>query len=293
MVVQNTKSVHKLKPRLFRSDADDMQYISVLLFCSYGAFLAGQNTAEVQAPCEPLLARAIGKTAATGSEWTKHDKQADRQRTINREREKSPTPPPVGRTGHGNPSRGGNGWWQPRVQQHSTHPPLGLVCPGCGRAGIRGGVRCNSGGGNLTTFGESKLHDRATATDTITDQICTEGARIMDATAEISAGKKRPVRDEVSASDQSSLPDVSASARCAPVGSTFHTSLGVIVDACTWWRHGHAGAAGMSDSGRTIRNENHEPTSSGGKNGQNNTFGPWCLSFFATNPAADQRHEYK
>lgn len=201
-----------------------------------------------------------------------HDRQADRQRAIDPEREQSTPPPPlVGRTGHGNSSRGGKEWWQPRVQQqHSTHPPHVLVCPGCGQAGIRGGVRCSSGG-TLATSGEPKLHDEAASTDTITDQFCTEDMRAMEGTAECSAGKERAVRGEGSASHQSSPTDVSASsAGCAHVGSTFHTSLGVIVDACTWWRHGDADSAGMTDGVRTTRNENHAPHCIGGKNGQNN-----------------------
>lgn len=215
-------------------------------------------------PSEPLLTRAMGKTPATASGRVNQDTQE--QRTVHPERKQN-KPPLVGRTGHGDPSRGGDGW-ESRVRRHLTPPPHRLVCPGCGRAGIRGGVRCNSGGAR-TTYGEPELRDRATSTQITKNNIlCTEDMSIMDGTAECSAGNSGIAWGEGPASHQSSPTGVSAPAPRTPVGNTFHTSLGVIVDACTWGRRGDAVVAEMVDGGRATRNENNAPYCSGGENMQ-------------------------
>ncbi len=98
-----------------------------------------------------------------------------------------------------------------------------LVCPGCARSGLRGGVRNRSNSNDARTAESSEkpqlgLHavPRPTA--------------ILDS------------------------PNGAASTEVPAVGSTFHTSLGVVVDTCVWRRRSDASLSGMTCGDRVAGN---------------------------------------
>jgi len=102
-------------------------------------------------------------------------------------------------------SRGGEG--EGPGHQDSNNLPSGvLVCPGCTSSGLRGGVRNRS------------ICDDAQTAESNTEQ------RV----------ERRAVPTPTAASTEFSA-----------LGRTFHTSLGVVVDICTWWRQSKASLSGV------------------------------------------------
>lgn len=135
---------------------------------------------------EPLLARAVD-TVATSV----RDRPGEGRRP---KQLKEPGDLLAGGVGEGRCLTRGEEGEGPVYQDSNTLFDGLLVCPGCARSGVRGGVR-NRGNSN-------------------------------DARA------------------------ASTKAKVPAVGSTFHTSLGVVVDTCLWWRRSGASLSGMADGDR-------------------------------------------
>lgn len=130
-----------------------------------------------------------------------------------------------------------------RERQRSGPRVQGPVCPGCQCSGVRGGVRY-IGGGPATTHGEQQTkHDDtqdAVSVNNINQAaLCTEenftgGDVEMPVTRPGECSKR-----------QESPRDISSCTDCVAVGGgTFRTSLGVVVDICTWRQKHNADVAG-------------------------------------------------
>lgn len=176
------------------------------------------------APCDLLLARANNTLATERSHGAKQAcwRQLDGLLAAGTEQTLDPARLP----------RGGADY---REQQLSGLGAQGLVCPGCGRSSVRGGVRCNNGGAEMCGGG----HQAAAPTDH-TDH--------MTSTAEVStAGWARRSWEYLTPRTPT---NVSSSTDRAAAGGTFHTSLGVIVDICKWQQQDGAGLAGAARGDR-------------------------------------------
>lgn len=115
-------------------------------------------------------------------------------------------------------------------RQQSGNRAPGLVCPGCGRSGVRGGVRCIGGGPEINGEEEQVKQQDSTQAAVPTSRInqaapCPE-EQLVGGTEGSSMGWVRR-SGEYSTDTPSSTDFVGA-------GGTFHTSLGVVVDVCEW-----------------------------------------------------------
>lgn len=187
------------------------------------------------APCEPLLARANYTSA---SERSKLDKQAYRQRQAE--------PLAEGTGQERDPARIRREGTDEREQRHSRLGAQGLVCPGCGRSGVRGGVR-RIGGSADKNGGEKQFqrHDPTQAafpTNHINRITLHTEENLLGGAVEVSTGGSARRSGEYS-TPRSSPTDMSSSAGCVAACGTLNTSLGVIVDICTWQQQGEANVA--------------------------------------------------
>lgn len=143
------------------------------------------------------------------------------------------------------------------------------MCPGCGRSGVRGGVRCNDGGEQ-----QVEQHD-ATQAAVPTNHIyqaalrTEENENFVDVSTVGWARRSR----EYSAS-RSSPTDVSSSTDCVAAGGTFCTSLGVVVDICTWQQQG---GANVGEAARGDRDGERNECSRKRANGEHGVYRTPCL----------------
>ena len=154
--------------------------------------------------CDPLLARAVDSCATPGTE---RSEELNEQGGLLAEGTGQERRHLTGRgTGEGR---------EGQEQQNSAGPPDGLVCPGCTRSGLRGGVRFMSEDAQTTP--------------------CSPGPQ-----AESEGGEQAVCAPQVVPDDHARKAPTDGSA----VGRTFHTSLGVVVDTCIWRRQGDANLEG-------------------------------------------------
>lgn len=187
-------------------------------------FPVGQASPVALAPCSLLLA---GANTMLGTERFPGDRQACW---------------PQHGTGH--PAQTQRGGADSREQQHSGLRSKGLVCPGCGRSGVRGGVRC-SGGVARANGGEQQFEQHGTTQTAVLNHRIQRAAlrtdeneNLTNASVEESAADWARKPEEY-ATQRHSPTHVSSPADCvAAAGGTFRTSLGVVVDICTWRQQG-------------------------------------------------------
>ncbi|CAM9320037.1 unnamed protein product [Ectocarpus sp. 4 AP-2014] len=126
-----------------------------------------------------------------------------------------------------------------------------LVCPGCGRSGIRGGVRCDNNGSS-TMHGDAQVHGIAPSHPVMTQNtgpaMCCPSTNYNDAVVNLGdcTGNDKVAAGEESSSRAPSLHGL-ASTMFPPLDRTVYTCLGVVVDVCTWsetLRGGHAARNG-------------------------------------------------
>ncbi|CAM9758864.1 unnamed protein product, partial [Ectocarpus sp. 12 AP-2014] len=138
------------------------------------------------------------------------------------------------------------------AQQEYGRPHLHrLVCPGCGRSGIRGGVRCDNNGSS-TMHGDIQVRGIAPSHLVMKQNtgpaMCCPSTNCNDAVSNLRDCTRN---DKVAAGEEPSTRAPSlhglTSTAFPPLDCTVHTSLGVVVDVCTWsetLRGGHAAQNG-------------------------------------------------
>lgn len=135
------------------------------------------------------------------------------------------------------PDREGSEGGLGALQEYGRVPLHRLVCPGCGRSGIRGGVRCDNNGsstmrGDKQVRGIDPTHPVMMQNTSIA--ICCR-ANCNDAVADLGdcTGNDKVASGEESSSRTPFLHGL-ASTAFPSLDSTVYTSLGVVVDVCTW-----------------------------------------------------------
>ncbi|CAM9109876.1 unnamed protein product [Ectocarpus fasciculatus] len=221
----------KLATSYFRQGQDGRTY---LMFFSRWA---GQSPSLGIDAKELLLCRTgTGIAAPTIRDSVRFGRQARLQHAIGMGDE-----PTVDTTD--GPDREGSEERLGALQEYGRLPLHRLVCPGCGRSGIRGGVRCDNNG--LSTM---RRNIQVRGMDSSTN--CNDAVPKMgDCT-----GNDKLVSGEESSSRAPSLHG-SASTAFPSLDRTVYTSLSMVVDVCTWSetvRGGHA--ARNSDCGSIDNN---------------------------------------
>ncbi|CAM9536146.1 unnamed protein product, partial [Ectocarpus sp. 8 AP-2014] len=159
------------------------------------------------------------------------------------------------------PDREGSEGGLGALQEYGRPVLHGLVCPGCGRSGIRGGVRCDNNGSS-TMDADTQVRGIAPSHPVMTQNtgpaVCCPSTNCNDAVANLGdcTGNDKVAAGEESSSRAPSLHAL-ASTAFPPLDRTVYTSLGVVVDVCTWsetLRGGHAARNGdcgfMHNNGR-------------------------------------------
>lgn len=142
------------------------------------------------------------------------------------------------------------------------------MCPGCGRSGVSGGVRCDDGGADKDGGEQEVKQLDVTHTAVPTDHInqaalCTQENPVAG-TVGVSATGRAGGSGKYS-TPRSSPMDISSCTDCASANGTFHTSLGVIIDVCAWRQQGDAKLAGNVRGDRDGASNDCSPECANGK----------------------------
>ncbi|CAM9276469.1 unnamed protein product [Ectocarpus sp. 12 AP-2014] len=246
----------KLATSYFRQGHDGRTY---LMFLSRWA---GQSPSLGIDANEPLLCRSgTGSATPPIHESLGLDHQARLQHVIG-----MGVQPTVETTI--SPNREGSEGGLGALQEYGRPVLHRLVCPGCGRSGIRGGVRCDNNGSS-TMHGDTQVRGIAPSHPVTTQNtgpaICCPSTNRNDAVA--NSGDCTD-NDKVAAGEEysSRAPSLHclASTTFPPLDHTVYTSLGVVVDVCTWsetLRGGHAARNGDCGS---IANNGRRPIARAG-----------------------------
>lgn len=195
----------------------------------------GQNQPVEMAPSELMLARASDTP-------TRERSQGDQQKAY-WQRQNKPLPDGIGQ--EQDLTRQRNEGAVEREQKYSGLRANGLVCPGCGCSGVRGGVRCNSGGAEANN-GEPLVQQHEPPKPEVGTNHINQAALHMleDETVDVSAGSRMRKSGRCSTPLSSPAETILSSTDGVSADVTFHTSLGVLVDICTWRQQDDAEVVG-------------------------------------------------